>query len=171
VRPIQSKRSEKFLVFHKTVLIAPRALYNSVPQIDRRKTKGRNKRGKRKPDRSSQSFTCSTNRTPVLAFHEAKPIGPPYVSLFGQFTSSRALRISITDRLGGYRFLLILKNEPKPLREIAREGKRAQSAVEFSRRARRDPMEDLRKNAQSFRPLPVRRLSLMAAIRPLAILL
>lgn len=146
-----------------------------MPQIDRRKAKGRNERGKRKLDRSSQSLTCSTNRTPVLALHEAKPIGPPYVSLFGQFTSSRAPRISITDCLGGYRFLLILKNGPKPLREIACEEERARSAaiaVEFSRRApRRDPMEDLGKNAQSFRPLPVRWLSLMAAIRPLAILL
>lgn len=125
MRLIRSKRPEKSLVFHKTVLAAPRALYGSVLQIDRRKAKGRNERGKRKFDRSSQSLTCSTNRTPVLVLHEAKPIGPAYVSLFGQFTSSRAPPISITDHLGGYRFLLILKNGPKPLREIACEGERA----------------------------------------------
>lgn len=77
MRLIQSKRSEKSLVFHKTVLAAPRALYASVTQIDRRKAKGRNEKGKRKPDRSSQSLTCSTNRTPVLALYEAKPIAPP----------------------------------------------------------------------------------------------
>jgi len=115
--------------------VAPRVLYSSVPQIDRRKAKGRNERGsKRKLDRSNQSLTCSTNRTPVLALYEAKPIGP-YVSLFGQFTSSRALRISITDRLGGYRFRLILKNGPKPLREISCEREREAIAEEFSRRA------------------------------------
>jgi hypothetical protein len=55
--------------------------------------------------------------------------------LFGQFTSSRALRISITDRLGGYRFRLILKNGPKPLREISCERERGAIAEEFSRRA------------------------------------
>jgi len=60
------------------------------------------------------------------------------------------------------------------LREIVREEERARGAaiaVEFSQRVRRDPMKDPGKNAQSFRPLPVRWLSLMAAIRPLAILL
>lgn len=86
----------------------------SVPQIDRRKAKGRNERGKR------ESPIDRANRSP------AQPIAHLYspsakLNQSGRtyrcLASLRAPRISITDRFGGYRFLLILKNGPKPLHE------------------------------------------------------
>lgn len=98
---IKSKYPEKSLVFHKTVLARnPHTLYVVPrPQIDRRKVKGRNaKEVNAEALRSNQSFTCSTNRTPVFALREAKPIGP-YVSLFGQFTSSTDIDYRSSRRL------------------------------------------------------------------------
>lgn len=103
-------------MFHKTVLTrTPCTLYAApCPQIDRRKVKGRNERSKR------GSPIDRANRSP------AQPIAHLY-SLSAKLNQSgrtyrclaslRAPRISITDRLGGYRFLLILKNGPKPLHE------------------------------------------------------
>lgn len=116
-------------MFHKTVLAAPRALYVFVTQIDRRKAKGRNEKGKRKLDRSSQSLTCSTNRTPVLALHEAKPIGPPYI-VWSVYELPRSTDIDY--RL--LRRLSLLPNTEKWTKAFARDRPRRRANVKHSYR-------------------------------------